>query len=574
MSADFQPTDEQTAIVECDGAAYIEACPGAGKTRVLVERARKIRTDRTDRRGIAFLSFTNTAVSELQSRLASEGLVKTPAFPDFVGTFDSFVWQFLIAPLPIKGKNQARLIPDKEQRFVWAGEGKRPLPLKLFERENWTIKPREAKEIGFQLSDHDNETLTLYGQTAKKISDEMVMAGHLDFEDARRVALDRLGFKELGVTFARALSARFREIIVDEAQDCNEGDLEIMRVLCENGVPIKVVCDPNQAIFGFRGGIGDALPGFAAKVGSRKLPLTGNFRSSQHICNAVSALRPVATRGQSDKALGKHKDLPHPVHIVSYNGASITSAIGTKFRELILPVGVDTWDCPILSSTGSSAAKAAGMETVDGDAMTLRLARSVRAFHSQSNGREKASALRDLDRILLEISTKLKKGDTYHRYLHQIGETEQSRRAELLVIMRQLDFASMDAQAWLAHARNTLLAYAPPDKTISQKLIKDTKIAAMFTAEAERLPFHARTIHSVKGMQFPAVCVVLSNKMLSALRFIEHGTDVDSAEAARKIYVAASRAEQMLVIAAPKRQAQILERWFKASQAKVELHHI
>ena len=92
----FAPTDEQQRIIEHNGSAFIAACPGAGKTRVMVERARQLLSGRTAGQGIAFLSFTIAAVSELEDRLRREGLVETPAFPHFIGTFDAFLWQFLI----------------------------------------------------------------------------------------------------------------------------------------------------------------------------------------------------------------------------------------------------------------------------------------------------------------------------------------------------------------------------------------------------------------------------------------------------------------------------------------------
>src|SRR5260221_14235394 len=94
----FAATDEQARILGHPGSAFITACPGAGKTRVMVERARLLLGGRPMGRGIAFLSFTIAAVSELEDRLRREGLVDTPAFPHFLGTFDPFPWQFLITP--------------------------------------------------------------------------------------------------------------------------------------------------------------------------------------------------------------------------------------------------------------------------------------------------------------------------------------------------------------------------------------------------------------------------------------------------------------------------------------------
>ena len=84
----------------------------------------------TGRLRIAFLSFTIAAVSELEGRLRREGLLKTPAFPHFIGTFDGFLWQFLIAPFGVPGcATRPRLIPDKEHRQIQPYATAQSLPL-------------------------------------------------------------------------------------------------------------------------------------------------------------------------------------------------------------------------------------------------------------------------------------------------------------------------------------------------------------------------------------------------------------------------------------------------------------
>ncbi len=68
-AAPFEPTDEQRRVIEHPGSAFISACPGSGKTRVMVERARVLLRGSQRSRGVAFLSFTNAAVSEFEMRL-------------------------------------------------------------------------------------------------------------------------------------------------------------------------------------------------------------------------------------------------------------------------------------------------------------------------------------------------------------------------------------------------------------------------------------------------------------------------------------------------------------------------
>jgi len=69
-----------------------------------------------------------------------------------------------------------------------------------------------------------------------------------------------------------------------------------------------------------------------------------------------------------------------------------------------------------------------------------------------------------------------------------------------------------------------------------------------------------------------AVCVVLTPQTAkSIIDFLLEGDPVDSAEDARKIYVAASRAQRLLVIAVPKSQSIRLRDHIAATGAAVEL---
>lgn len=65
----------------------------------------------------------------------------------------------------------------------------------------------------------------------------------------------------------------------------------------------------------------------------------------------------------------------------------------------------------------------------------------------------------------------------------------------------------------------------------------------------------------MKGLEFPAVCVVLKARTAGPILDVLSGmsTDPDAVEEAWKIYVAASRAERLLVIAAPKSWAAALK---------------
>jgi DNA helicase II / ATP-dependent DNA helicase PcrA len=98
------------------------------------------------------------------------------------------------------------------------------------------------------------------------------------------------------------------------------------------------------------------------------------------------------------------------------------------------------------------------------------------------------------------------------------------------------------------------------DRSINQVLRRHEKLAEALLPP----PLHghsARTIHSVKGAEFPAVCVVLSTaKAKGLIEYLETGTDHTMAEELRKLYVGASRAQRLLAIATRHSQIKKLEK--------------
>ena len=250
----FEPTEEQRAVICHDRSAFVTACPGAGKTRMMTERARRLFQKMPSGRGVAFLSFTQAAIFELETRLRQAGLLPTPVFPSFVGTFDSFVWHFLVAPFGIKGSEaRPRLIPDIADLPVTPFEGAHPLPLSCFCPQTGVIFEQDAKSRGFDVSKKRDQQVQAYITAAARIRTGLRERGQLEFDEARAVALERITEPALGDRIARALAGRFCEVIVDEAQDCNPDDLTVLSWLLDSGMLVEVVCDPNQSIYEFRG---------------------------------------------------------------------------------------------------------------------------------------------------------------------------------------------------------------------------------------------------------------------------------------------------------------------------------
>jgi DNA helicase II / ATP-dependent DNA helicase PcrA len=556
MANVFAPTNEQARIISHTGSAFVAACPGAGKTRVMVERARQLLGARPTARGIAFLSFTIAAVSELEDRLRREGLVETPAFPHFIGTFDAFLWQFLVAPFGVNGcANRPRLIPDKDERLIQPFPAARPLSLECFDRATGAGIPEKLQRYRFQGNIRAHET------AARNTRRRFLERAELDFTDAREIALARLRDPACGVVLGPAFAARFQELIVDEAQDCNPVDLEIITWFRDAGVPVKVICDPDQAIYGFRGGVTRELEQFVRTFqDEERLPVTGNFRSSHNITRGIVALRAAARRAARDEALGEYRDEPTAVQILSYSGQGVPATIGAKFRELTEAMGLEARDCPVVSATRRTGAKALGYPQDTGvHELSYRLALSVSDFHFSYELGGRKDALEAIHRIMLDLEGNMT-GRTYHQHLTETEEEPGSWRPRALAIAEELRFSPErfgTADAWLDRARRLLESLLPVGggQSINQRLRRNAELATALSAAA--LSGHpARTIHSVKGMEFPAVCVVMSPSTAKGiLDFLTGDGGSRDNEEARKIYVGASRAQRLLVIALARTQA-------------------
>lgn len=572
----YVPTQEQQDVIDHSGTAFVTACPGAGKTRTMVERARQLLSHPDDRRGVAFLSFTNAAVDELEARLRAFGVLPAPLFPSFIGTFDRFLWQFLIAPFGIPDCDQLpKLVPDKSNWEVRPPyDGAQALRLRCFDRGTGKVIPALAKDEGF---DVDKRQIAAHETSARATIRRARSQGQIDFEDVRVCVRERLADEAFAKRLGGALAARFREMIVDEAQDCNPADLKIVDWLRTSGTKVKVICDPHQSIYEFRGGVTDELQRFAATFdASDRLPMSGNFRSSPAICAAIVTLRPPSSRSDPDKPLGLHRADTTPVHILSYGGTAVSPAIGSSFRGLVEALSIPLHLAPVLASTRASASKAIGQPTIEPTAhMTLLLAEAAMNYHFAFAVGNRRDALVSLHRIVLLVQGRIGALGGYHSYLLSEGLEDGRWRPEIIALANGLRFDQADTiDQWLARARSHLVPGLAVNSTINQRLKAHADLATALARAPTNSP-PARTIHSVKGQEFPAVCVVMTTKTAGAIiGLLEGQTSTDADEEARKIYVGASRAERLLAIAVPKSRAARLQTLLTNGGCQVRLHQI
>ncbi len=577
----FSPTTEQAAIVEHEGPAFVRACPGAGKTRTMVARAQRLFSDPVDKRGVAFLSFTKAAISELHTRLSAYGVLPHPLFPSYLGTFDSFLWQFVITPLGVPGcAVRPRLIPDKggwgvKPKYELKPGQKEPqaLTLECFDRQTGSVIPSAAADEGF---DTTKRNIKPYETIAKKIIAKSLEDGLVDFDDVRGCVEQHLSNPAIEARIGIALSARFREVIVDEAQDCNPADLNIIKRMQKAGIPVKVICDPDQSIYGFRGGVTGEFKDFSDSFDEKNsLTMTGNFRSTPAICNAISALRPSAPLGVADAALGENKDDMTPVHIITYKGKGVPATIGETFNTLVEVASLPLSDAVVLASTWKSGAKAIGQAYIEPkNNMTLCLATAAMNYHFAFALGGLKEALIGLHMTVLWVQGHINTRADYHRYIQDQGLDDGRWRPKVITLAKLLQFRSEETpEAWLDRARIALSDEYIAANGINNRL-KNTADLAKSLSATPKTSCPSRTIHSAKGLEFPAVCVVMTTTSGKILDLLE-GADLPKVrEDARKIYVAASRAQRLLAIAVPASQATRLQSLLEKARTPLKVHNL
>lgn len=552
---------EQHALLG-EAARVVEAGPGSGKTRALVARF----ADRasTSNRGVALLSFTNAAVDEARRRCArSPQLLHAP---HFVGTIDSFLHRFIVTPaetrrlrrLPSYRRSWDEL-PESYSTVRVNGVNGVGIPLSSFHLDpagNIALSSElrwDAKAYRTQV-ENAGRLPQLLARAKATIAGLNNQAGVYDAATARVKALQLLA-GAVGDAIVDRLALRFGEIMVDEAQDCDEAEFGILRLLRDKGVTVVAVADPDQAIFEFRGGDPDLFLDFSAEhPPDAKVELATNFRSSKEICNAVAVLRAAGTAAITAH---DHGDCC-PVFVLS----GTPQEQGLKFREVIAECGVPMANAIVVAHARADAAAvsgtapSAGSSTAAGNRLAAACAQ-LRPGHGDAAAR--LAAVKTIEEIILSLLD-------WPPDMRPVG-----REAKLVRLDRRADWLRQSAGAVAANLHDigsredfgvrsrqimqrVLQPLSVPSFELSQRLKKPTEEVWTLcqTAESDAGVLASDTIHGVKGSEAMAVLVALPEVLRETdgkdvLDDIEEGRNT---EARRVVYVGASRAMNVLAFGA------------------------
>ncbi len=275
---------------------------GSGKTRVLVHRiAWLVEQERLSPHAILAVTFTNKAAGEMRHRL--EHLLNYSVQSMWVGTFHGIAHKLLRRHYEASGLPQNFQILDSDDQLRMV---KRVLKSLNIDEDRWPPKKVQwfingKKDEGLRAA-HLDDNNDPYLITLKKVyiayEDACERAGVVDFAELLLRAHE-LFLKDQALL--AHYQERFKAILVDEFQDTNTIQYAWIRLLSSSGIPVMVVGDDDQSIYGWRGAKIENIHRFKRDYhNTETIFLEQNYRSSGNILKAANHLI-----SHNDSRLGK-----------------------------------------------------------------------------------------------------------------------------------------------------------------------------------------------------------------------------------------------------------------------------
>ncbi|GGR82585.1 hypothetical protein ADL01_23640 [Streptomyces sp. NRRL WC-3618] len=566
---------QQQAAVAVTAPAFVPACPGAGKTHVITSRHLQS-PRRLLRQGRALISFTRVARDQMARRCRQAGRADLVQAPHFIGTLDSFLWEFLVKP-----RRAAEPVPRLLES--WASikapvEGvDREISLHRFPMtlDPSPIPAREA--VAWDKLDYDTRQLIEASACSQQTWQEKIFAtrkawceqGYFTGHEARVLALWNLRNPEAATALLGPLRSRFAEVVVDEAQDCSAADLAILQLLHDAGVPLVLVGDPDQAIYAWRGAEPQALHAFAARLSPTAHPLTGNWRSSPVICRLAATLR-TGQRPPDTSVVRDDDDIPVlllPIQFATSGSRHLHAPTGTgivdAFRTLAEEYTVPAENCLVTAYKYATLPGITREKPNTNTITSLAWARTV-AHTPDASGDDLTRACTIAVRVLFGYWYPGETGGPDRiMATHRLSAGQVNRTAFAFLHSLPPPHREWAPQVWQAMKAWPALPGAAPQGSKGRPAGKPT-ISRPQAATGLR----TNTVHQLKGDQADGVLLLLPDAG-SVQRWATADPATD--EVLRIWYVAVTRARRLAAVALPEQETDALARLLTERQVPVRV---
>lgn len=273
-------SDQSQAVDAPCGYILVLAPAGSGKTKVLTERVRRLIKRGAAPSSILCVTFTRKAAGELKERLSGiPGIGQA-----WIGTFHSICYRILRAESSALGS-----LGYKSGFTIVDTAGARAIMKEVLRDLSVEVRPEEALHA-----------VSLCRLTLKDDSHDGFLHKAALLYRRRLLELNAMDFEALLVNTLRLLQSndeirlryaqRFHHVLIDEFQDLDPCQWEIVKLLTSVHGNLFAVGDPQQAIFGFRGGAVGITLEYMRDPGTRTYILRRNYRSTANIVAAANSL--------------------------------------------------------------------------------------------------------------------------------------------------------------------------------------------------------------------------------------------------------------------------------------------
>ena len=310
-----RPDPSQDRAVTHRGTPFqLQAGPGTGKTRTLVQRVISLLAEGIDPAAILVVTFSNRAAGELAERLATATTEAAPRL--WIGTIHAFGLDLVRRHHDRLGLPADPTLFDRSDAIEVLEEILPTLPLVHY-RNLWdpTIVLRDVvaaiSRAKDELADPARYRALAEAMLASAASDDDRVAAEKCLEVACIYEIYERALRERGgVDFgdlimrpaillesdpvlAQTARLRHRHLLVDEYQDVNRASARLLKVVAGDGKRLWVVGDARQSIYRFRGASATNMARFPTDYPAAVFAqLDMNYRSTEQIVKSLVAVAP------------------------------------------------------------------------------------------------------------------------------------------------------------------------------------------------------------------------------------------------------------------------------------------
>lgn len=328
---------QREAVETIEGPLLILAGPGSGKTRVITHRIAHMIEQGIPAHSIVALTFTNKAAGEMRERLAT----LAPGQAVWSGTFHRFCSRLLRVYANHVGLTENFTIYDTSdaKKLLKQAIDAAEVDLRHYSADSLgqAISSLKSQGVG-----HDqftppvgNPLLHLAGRVYPHYQRLLQLANGVDFDDLLLYAVQLLRDNP---ELRDQLDRRYAYMMVDEYQDTNRVQYQLIRMLNHTLQNLAVTGDPDQSIYGWRGANINNILDFEKDYRDvRVVRLEQNYRSTKSILAVADQLISNNTRRKAKQLLTDNPD-GEPVSLVAYpdpqvEARDIAEAIAVAIRS-------------------------------------------------------------------------------------------------------------------------------------------------------------------------------------------------------------------------------------------------